>query len=258
MLGAIVGDIAGSTYETSNFKFESCEIFQPGSHFTDDTVLTLATADRFVFEESYAGNYRRFGRNYPAAGYGREFQNWLQSENPRPYYSSGNGAAMRASPIGWIAKDIHWALKEAQSSAEVTHDHPSGIKGAQAIVAAVFLARTGQSKEEIRSFLECQFGYELRKDIAEIRPSYYFTASSDATVPVAITAFLESRSFEDALRKAISVGGDSDTIACMAGAIAHAFYGGMPSRMIEYCESCLDGAQLSILQDFWALQRQES
>jgi ADP-ribosylglycohydrolase len=256
MLGAIVGDIAGSTYETSNFKFESCEIFRQGSRFTDDTVLTLATADCFVFGESYAENYRRFGRNYPNAGYGREFQNWLQSENPRPYNSSGNGAAMRASPIGWLAKDLHWALREAKLSAEVTHDHPSGIKGAQAIAAAVFLARRGQSKEEIRVFLSHQFGYELRKNISEIRPSYYFTASCEATVPVAIAAFLESQSFEDALRKAISVGGDSDTITSMAGAIAHAFYGEIPNWMIDYCEHCLDGAQLSILSDFWTLQRE--
>lgn len=254
MLGAVVGDIAGSTYEASNFRFESCEIFRSGSHFTDDTVLTLATADCFVFGDSYTENYRRFGRNYPQAGYGRDFQNWLQSESPRPYNSSGNGAAMRASPIGWVAKDLEWALEEARRCAEITHDHPSGIKGAQALAAAVFLARTEKSKGSLKSYLSNQFGYDLTRRIAQIRPTYYFTASSEATVPEAILAFLESESFEDALRKAISLGGDSDTLASMAGAIAHAFYGEIPGWMIEYCELCLDAAQQSILRDFWNLQ----
>lgn len=255
MFGAIVGDVAGSTYETSNFRFESCEIFRPGSRFTDDTVLTLATADCFVFGESYAENYRRFARNYPDAGYGKDFRNWMLSDLPRPYNSSGNGAAMRASPIGWIAKDLEWAMAEAKRSAEVTHDHPSSVKGAQAIASAVFLARTEKSKEGLRSFLSDQFGYNLNRSLSEIRPSYYFTASSEATVPEAIMAFLESDFFEDALRKAISLGGDSDTLASMTGAIAHAFYGEIPSWMVEYCGQCLDPAQRSILRDFWNLSR---
>lgn len=254
MLGAIVGDIAGSTFETSNFRFESCEIFRPGSHFTDDTVLTLATADCFVFGDSYQDNYRRHGRNYPQAGYGRDFQNWLLSDSPRPYNSSSNGAAMRASPIGWIAKDLEWALSEAKRSAEVTHDHPSGIKGAQAVAAAVFLARTEKNKTILKSLLANQFGYDLTRSISKIRQRYYFTTSSEATVPEAILAFLESKSFEDALRKAISLGGDSDTLASMAGAIAHAYYGEIPDWMIKFCEQCLDGAQQSILRDFWNLE----
>jgi ADP-ribosyl-[dinitrogen reductase] hydrolase len=139
MFGAIVGDIAGSTYERHNFKFESCQIFAEGSQFTDDTVLTLATADHFIFGGSYADVYRQFGRNYPQAGYGASFREWFRSDNPRPYNSWGNGSAMRASPIGWVADSLEWALDEAKRSAEVTHDHPNGIKGAQAVVAAVKL-----------------------------------------------------------------------------------------------------------------------
>jgi len=251
MLGAIVGDIAGSTYEHANFKFESCRIFAPGSRFTDDTVLTLATADCFLFGDSYAVSYRRFGRNYRHVGFGANFQKWLHSEDPVPYYSDGNGSAMRVSPIAWVAKDLRWALDEAARSAAVTHDHPEGIKGAQAVAGAVFLAKAGQSKDFIRNFLAQTFGYNLDRRLAQIRPGYCFNATCQGSVPEAIIAFLESTNFEDAIRKAISLGGDSDTIASIAGAIAHACYGGIPDWMSRSCLSVLDAAQRSILSDFW-------
>ena len=251
MSGAIIGDIAGSTFERSNFKFESCQIFAKGSQFTDDTVLTLATADSLIFGSTYADTYRQFGRNYPNAGYGSGFRDWMMSENPQPYNSWGNGSAMRVSPIAWAAETLDWTLEEARRSAEVTHDHPNGIKGAQAVAAAVFLARSGGSKDDIREYVSRSFGYNLNRTIEEIRGGYIFDVSCEGSVPEAIIAFLESSDFESALRKAISIGGDSDTIACIAGAIAHAYYGSIPAWMVDYCTGILDPAQVSIIKDFW-------
>ena len=251
MFGAIVGDIAGSTFERHNFKFESCPIFAKGSCFTDDSVLTLATANRFLFGDSYADVYRRFGRNYPHAGYGASFREWMCSEDSEPYNSWGNGSAMRASPIAWAIDDLDEAMDEAKRSAEVTHDHPEGIKGAQAVVAAVFLARRSESKESIRNFVADRFAYDLDRTLDEIRPSYAFDVSCQGSVPEAIIAFLESTDFESAIRKAISLGGDSDTIACISGAIAHAFYRDIPDWMVDYCMNALDAAQTSIILDFW-------
>lgn len=251
MFGAIIGDIAGSTYERHNFKFECCHIFEEGSQFTDDTVLTLATADHFLFGDSYSTAYRRFGRNYPHAGYGANFRQWMRSDAPKPYNSWGNGSAMRVSPIGWVADDLDWVLEEAGRSAEVTHNHPSGIKGAQAVAACIFLARQGVSKSGINDYVEQKFSYNLHRSLAEIRPGYRFDVSCDGSVPEAIIAFLESSNFEDAIRKAISLGGDSDTIAAISGAIAHAFYGEIPQWMTDHCMGLLDVAQNSIITDFW-------
>jgi len=228
MFGAIVGDIAGSTFERFNFKFESCPLFPAGSQFTDDTVLTLATAESLVSGCAYGELYRRFGRAYPYAGYGSGFNRWMRSDDTTAYNSSGNGSAMRVSPIAWAAKDLSWALDEAARSAQVTHDHPDGIAGAQAVAAAIFLARNGETKEEIRAEITRLFGYNLNRSLSSIRPSYIFNASCKGSVPEAIIAFLESQDFEDALRKAISLGGDSDTIA-----------------------STLDSDQKSIIRGFW-------
>ena len=163
MFGAIVGDIAGSTYEHSNFKSEGCELFAPGSRFTDDTVLILATADHFIYGDSYTAVYQLYGRNYPNAGYGGKFRQLMLSEQPEPYNSWANGSAMRVSPIAWVAEDQEWAIAEAQRSAEVTHDHPNGIKGAQAVAAAIYLARQGKSKEHIRNFVSDRFEYDLSR-----------------------------------------------------------------------------------------------
>ena len=255
MFGAIVGDIAGSTYEWSNCKSEECSIFRRGSTYTDDTVLTLATAKHFLSGESYTSVYQSLGRSYPNAGYGGTFVQWLGLENPRPYNSWGNGSAMRVSPVGWVAQDLDWALKEAAESAAVTHNHPEGIKGAQAVVAAIYLARQGESKNAIKQFITEKFGYNLTRTVAQIRPEYKFDVSCQGSVPEAIIAFLESTDFEDAIRKAISLGGDSDTIACITGSIAHAFYGTIPETMIEYSRQVLDTMQLAIVDEFWLKYR---
>ena len=251
MFGAIVGDIAGSPYEHINCKGEWCEIFADVATFTDDTVLTLATADHFIYGDSYAEVYRQFGRNYPHAGYGGNFRAWMLGESPQPYDSWGNGSAMRVSPIAWVGDNLDWVLSEARDSAAVTHNHPNGIKGAQAVAAAVFLARVGTSKADIRDYITGEFGYDLGRKIEDIRPTYFFDVSCEGSVPEAIMAFLESKDFESAIRKAISIGGDSDTIACISGAIAHAFYGEIPEWMVKYSRSVLDVAQLSIIDDFW-------
>ena len=265
MLGAIVGDIAGSKYERNNCRNEEqIEFFKKGSRCTDDTVLTLATAKNLMARDdggelnsndsrSYAEAYREMGNLYPYAGYGRSFNDWRKSHDSGPYGSYGNGSAMRVSCVGWVATSLEWCMKEAERSAEVTHNHPEGIKGAQATACAVFLARTGKSKAFIKKFLEdSPFGYDLSRSIAEIRPKYKFDSSCQGSVPEAIIAFLESDDFESAIRRAISLGGDSDTIACIAGAIAHAFYGHIPDSMIEYCRKTMDSYQRNILDSFWA------
>ena len=262
MFGGIVGDIAGSTYERHNFKSpdnkpEDCLIFAPGSKFTDDTVLTLATAEHLLRlrdgePSTYTSAYQEFGNRYPYAGYGGRFVHWLkQKKNAKPYMSYGNGSAMRVSPIGWVAKDMEWCLEEAKKSAEVTHNHEEGIKGAQAIAASILLAREGKSKDEIRCFVTERFGYDLNRTVESIRPSYTFDVSCQGSVPESIIAFLDSSNFEDAIRKAISLGGDSDTIACIAGSIAQAYYANIPSEMIKYCREEMDWPLLRIVDDFW-------
>eukprot|EP00339_Tiarina_fusa_P002698 CAMPEP_0117030792 /NCGR_PEP_ID=MMETSP0472-20121206/22199_1 /TAXON_ID=693140 ORGANISM="Tiarina fusus, Strain LIS" /NCGR_SAMPLE_ID=MMETSP0472 /ASSEMBLY_ACC=CAM_ASM_000603 /LENGTH=298 /DNA_ID=CAMNT_0004738969 /DNA_START=97 /DNA_END=993 /DNA_ORIENTATION=- len=267
MFGAVVGDIAGSTYERHNCKSEKrIEIFAPKSRCTDDSVLTLATAKYLLQKESsrddkeddvasgYARAYQEMGRKYPKAGYGKAFQSWIFAPDPQPYGSWGNGSAMRASPIGWVATNLEWAMQEAKASAEVTHDHPEAIKGAQAVAAAVFLARMGKSKEEIKAFLQNEpFAYYLERNIKDIRPDYKFDVSCQGSVPEAIIAFLESEDFESSIRKAISLGGDSDTIACITGSIAHAFYGEIPDEMIRHCRSTMDRNQIEIMDNFWSM-----
>jgi len=251
MFGAIIGDIAGSTYEHNNDKTEDCEIFRENSRFTDDTVLTLATAYHFISDCSYTEAYKRFGCKYPGAGYGRRFRKWRGSEDPKPYNSWGNGSAMRVSPIAWVAEDLDWVMAEAKRSAEVTHNHPKGIAGAQAVAGAIYLARQGESKDAIRSWVSETFDYDLNRTIEEIRPDYTFDVSCEGSVPESIIAFLESSDFEDSIRKAISIGGDSDTIASIAGAISHAFYGSIPVVMEEYANFVLDDDLKSIITKFW-------
>lgn len=251
MLGAIVGDIVGSTYENYNCKsYHRIEIFRRGSRFTDDSVLTLATADHFLTGKSYTEVSQEWGLAFPRAGYGSTFRKWLGSSNPKPYNSWGNGSAMRVSPVAWVANDLDWAIDEAKRSAEVTHNHPEGIKGAQAVAAAVYMARTGENKDAIRAYVEGMFDYDLQRTVEKIRPSYSFEVSCKKSVPEAIIAFLDSNDFEDAIRKAISLGGDSDTIACVTGSIAHAYYGTIPERMVNYCREVMDKSQLQVLDEF--------
>jgi ADP-ribosylglycohydrolase len=215
ILGAFAGDIIGSSYEFDNVKTTDFELFPKGTFFTDDSVLTAATMDVLLYGLDYTETYQELGQLYPHRGYGGNFKKWIASKNPKPYNSWGNGSAMRVSPVGWFCNSIDAVLAEAKKSAEVTHNHPEGIKGAQAVAAAVYLARTGKSKNEIKQFIADRFGYNLDRTIAEIRPDYKFDVSCQGSVPQAIIAFLESDNFENAVRLAVSIGGDSDTIACI-------------------------------------------
>lgn len=231
MIGAIAGDIIGSAYEHHPIKTKDFLLFAPGCRFTDDTVLTIAIADAIISGEPYRDAVRRWGRRYPDAGYGGFFWRWLHSNDPRPYRSWGNGSAMRVSPIGLAFPTEEEVLRQARMSAEITHDHPEGIKGAEATALAVFLAMTGHDKPTIRARIETLFGYDLNRNVDGIRPKYSFDVSCAGTVPEAIIAFLDSESYEDAVRNAVSLGGDCDTLACITGGIAEAFYGGVPEEI---------------------------
>ncbi|MDR2479201.1 MAG: ADP-ribosylglycohydrolase family protein [Treponema sp.] len=233
ILGAIAGDIIGSAYEFNNIKSLDFPLFPRGTYFTDDSVLTVATMDALMNGSDYAEEYQYYGEAFPHRGYGGNFNEWIYADNPRPYNSYGNGSAMRASPIGWYCNSIDEVLAEAKKSAEVTHNHPEGIKGAQAVAAAVYLARTGKSKDAIKAFIVDSFGYNLDRTTDEIRPGYTFDVSCQGSVPEAIIAFLESVDFENAVRLAVSLGGDSDTIACITGGIAEAFYQTIPEHIAE-------------------------
>jgi ADP-ribosylglycohydrolase len=233
ILGAVAGDIIGSAYEFNNVKTTGFDLFTKDSFFTDDSVLTIATMEALLKQSDYTETYQRYGRMYPYRGYGGHFGDWIYRENPEPYNSWGNGSAMRASPIGWYCTTIQAVLEEAKRSAEVSHNHPEGMKGAQAVAASVFWARAGKTKKEIKEFATKTFGYNLDRTLDEIRPGYEFDESCQGSVPEAIIAFLESGDFESAVRLAVSLGGDSDTIACVAGAIAEAFYGEIPTDITD-------------------------
>ncbi|MBH8563037.1 ADP-ribosylglycohydrolase family protein [Nostoc sp. CENA67] len=256
MLGAIAGDIIGSVYEGKNFKIKDFPLFNRECRFTDDTVLTVAVADvilnanKFVYTSKYTEQFQWYYRRYAYAGYGRNFREWAKSNSNEPYKSYGNGAAMRVSPIGFAFNDLDTVLREAQRSAEVTHSHPEGIKGAQAIAAAIFLARLGEDKVGIKSYIQATFGYDLRQTLNQIRPTYQYDSSCQGSVPQAIIAFLESTDFEDAIRNAVSIGGDSDTIACMTGAIAQAFYGGVPEAIAQLTLSHLNEHLCTVTEKF--------
>jgi ADP-ribosylglycohydrolase len=250
MLGAIAGDVIGSTYEARPVKTADFELFPRGSRFTDDTVLTVATADALLGDGDYANAYRRYGRAYPNAGYGGSFYRWLLSEDAGAYNSWGNGAAMRVSPVGFALNTVEDVLAEAARSAAVTHDHPEGIKGAQATALAVFLARTGADKEDIRSEIECRLGYDLGRSLDGIRPTYRFDVSCQGSVPESLIAFLESTDYESAVRNAVSLGGDADTMACIAGGIAQTFYGAVPGQIAREVRSRLPGGFLDVLDRF--------
>ncbi|MBR2440491.1 MAG: ADP-ribosylglycohydrolase family protein [Lentisphaeria bacterium] len=237
LYGALGGDIAGSRFEWNNIKHKDFLLFDEESQLTDDSVLTIATADAIINKISYKEAYYKWGNMYPRAGYGGSFRKWLKSRNPQPYNSWGNGSAMRVSPVGFVAKSFDEVLSEAKASAEVTHNHPEGIKGAQATALAVFMAKENASKEEIKNEMELRFGYDLSSQtLDDIRPDYTFDVSCQGTLPVALLAFLESTDYEDALRNAISVGGDSDTIAAITGGIALAYYKDMPYNIIQDIE----------------------
>lgn len=250
MLGAIAGDIIGSRYEHNNIHSKEFPLFDEHCRFTDDTVHTVALADALLSGRPYAALLKEYFRAYPDAGYGARFRQWADGPSLEPYGSFGNGSAMRVNPVGWYFGDIATVLDEAQKSAEVTHDHPEGIKGARAVAAAIFLARQQTDKAFICRYIEKHFDYDLGRRLDAIRPSYHFDVSCQGSVPEAIIAFLESTDYEDAVRNAISLGGDSDTLACIAGSIAEAYYGGVPPAIAEKVWAYLDDRLAGVTRRF--------
>lgn len=259
MYGALLGDMIGAPYEFDRGnKSKEFPLFCENSRFTDDSVMTIAVAEalldsRFLDDDSIRAalikSMRKWGKKYPDAGYGRKFLCWLREKDPKPYGSCGNGSAMRVSAAGWLFDTLEETREKARLTAEVTHDHPEGIKGAEATSGAIFLARTGRSKEEIRDYIVEEFGYDLSRTCDQIRPSYYHNESCQKTVPEAITAFLEGTDFEDVIRTAVSLGGDCDTLTCIAGSIAEAFYG-VPAILKAECRRRLPEDMAYILGRF--------
>jgi ADP-ribosylglycohydrolase len=231
MLGAIAGDIIGSVYEHHPHKSTKFPLFSERSRFTDDTVLTVATAHALLTNGDYTAYYQLYGRHWPNAGYGGTFRRWLRQQDPAPYNSWGNGSAMRVSPVGFCLNSEAEVLAEAERSAAVTHNHPEGIKGAQAVALAILLARQGADKATLRREISQRFGYDLERSLAEIRPGYRFDVSCQGSVPESIIALLEADDYEGAVRNAISLGGDADTMACIAGGIGEALFGELPETI---------------------------
>ena len=259
MIGSIIGDVAGSFYEFCNTKSKNFEFFSDRSRFTDDSVLTVATADWLLHGGKCETYYSDWGNNYPSAGYGGRFLDWLwnmdRKGHAEPYYSCGNGSAMRIGPVGWAFDTIEATLEAAKISAECTHNHPEGIKGAQAVALCIFMVRNGVTKEEIKTKVTKMFGYDLNFTIDGIRATYGWDSDfgngvlCQASVPQAIVAFLDGNGFEDCVRNAISIGGDSDTIACITGSIAEAYYG-VPDEIREKVVSYLPNSFKSVINDF--------
>ena len=254
MYGAIIGDIIGSIYEFHNVRHKDISIDHPGMHFTDDTVLTIATMDAILHPEiGYAKMYKQYFRNYVDSncGFGGRFYQWGLSDSLEPYDSFGNGSAMRVSPVAWIYNTEEEVLLVAKRSAEVTHNHPKGIKGAQAIALAIFLARKGVVKELIGSTITERFGYSLSSSIEELQKTNIFDETCQGSVPDALICFMNSTDFEDCIRTSISIGGDSDTIACMAGSIAEAYYG-LDRKWIKFADEHLNNHLRKVVKDFYA------
>lgn len=257
MYGAILGDIIGSIYEWHNIKSEDFELFTSESRFTDDTVLSVATADMLLHcnetydrRKSYAMWYKQYYSRYPYAGYGQMFTDWAKEDASSIQHSYGNGGAMRVTAIGYAFDTIEEVLNEVKLSCYYTHHHKEAIQGAQAVASAVFMAHHNKSKEEIRHYLEKKRFAKLNFTLDEIRPNYVFNSRTSYSVPPAIVAFLESNSYEDAIRKAISIGGDSDTIACMAGGIAEAYYKEIPEELLNRGKSFLDMGLKNTVNEF--------
>ena len=259
MYGAILGDIIGSPYEFDRGgKTKDFPLFRADSEFTDDSVMTIAVAEALMasrglpdeeVRKALVRSMQAWGRKDPDAGYGGMFIRWLFDDDPQPYNSFGNGSAMRASAAGWLYADFDETWKKARLTAEVTHNHPEGIKGAECVAAVIWLARNGKSKEEIRQIVEDTFGYDLSRTCDEIRPVYHHVESCQETVPEAVTAFLEGTDFEDVIRTAVSLGGDCDTLTCIAGSMAEAFYG-VPEDLKEECRRRITPEMRAVLDRF--------
>jgi len=250
LLGAICGDIIGSWYEFCSTKSKDFDLFNSGSRFTDDTVCSIAIADALMNGNSFVNRLQYWCRKYPKAGYGGTFNWWFRRENPQPYNSWGNGSAMRVSAVGAFANSIDETLWLAKQSAEVTHNHPEGIKGAQATALAIYLARNGKSKEEIKHEIESRFGYDLHRRYSDIQPSYRFDVSCQGSVPEAIISFLESDDYESAVRLSVALGGDADTQAAIAGGIAAAFFGEIPENILSECYNRIPDDMKNLIRKF--------
>jgi ADP-ribosylglycohydrolase len=252
MLGAIAGDVIGSVFEGSGSKTQDFPLLSPDNTYTDDTVLTVAIASSILEHADYADSLRKFGRRHPSRGYGANFWQWLNNDSLGPYNSWGNGSAMRVSPVGWAFDSVEDVLLEAKRSADVTHNHPEGVRGAQAVALSIYLARRGAQKIEIRQEITARFGYDLKRTADEIRSAYEFEVSCQGSVPESIICFLDSDSFESSIRLAISLGGDADTMACIAGAIAEAYYGGVPEPVEGSVRGRLTPDLLEVVDRFHA------
>ena len=260
MYGALLGDIIGSPFEFDmGNKSKEFPLFSKNSTFTDDSVMTIAVGNAFLDAQPNAdiewirhrliSSMKQYGRKFPRAGYGGMFRRWLKCDDPQPYGSFGNGSAMRVSSAAWLYNDLETVRSMARLSAEVSHNHPEGIKGAEATASAIFLARTGSTKEEIKAYIVDNFGYDLSRTCDEIRPGYHHVETCQETVPEAITAFLEGESFEDVVRTAVSLGGDCDTLTCIAGSIAEGFYG-IPEELKQECRNRLPEELRKVLDQY--------
>ena len=259
MYGALLGDIIGSPYEFDRgSKTKEFPLFNPESQFTDDSVMTIAIAEALMdtigasddaIRNAVIESMHKWGWRYPHAGYGGMFSHWLEELDTEPYNSYGNGSAMRVSSAGWLYDSLSETRKVARITAEVTHNHPEGIKGAEAVASAIYLARNGKSKDEIKEYVVREFGYDLTRTCDEIRPTYYHIETCQQTVPEAITAFLEGGDFEGVIRTAVSLGGDCDTLTCIAGGIGEAFYG-VPDHLKKECENRLPADMHEVLLRF--------
>ena len=254
MIGAIIGDVIGSRFEFHNHLSKEFEFLASGCEYTDDTVMTCAVAQGLMdskedfsdLSETTVAAMQHIGRQFPYCGYGARFVNWMFTDNPQPYNSCGNGSAMRVAAAGWLFDDLDTTRKVARWTSEVTHNHPEGVKGAEATASAIFMARNGSSKEEIKDYIISEFDYDLSRTCDEIRPNYYHVESCQETVPEAIAAFMEGNDFEDVIRTAVSLGGDCDTLTCIAGSIAEAYYG-VPEELKKKCENRLPVDMLETL-----------
>ena len=251
LCGAIAGDIIGSIYEFEAYKETDFPLFRNSSIFTDDTIMTVANADWLLEGDDLLSIMKNYGNHYPDAGWGGMFMRWLREKESQPYNSFGNGSAMRVSPVGWAFETMEDTLEAAKQSAEITHNHPEGIKGAQATAACIFLARTGKSKQEIKTYIERTFGYNLSRTCDEIRSTYQFDESCQGTVPESIIAFLDSADFESAIRLAISLGGDADTLGAITGSIAEAYYGEVPEYIRKEVLKRLPNKFIRVMRNFY-------
>lgn len=267
MYGAILGDIIGSPFEFDRGdKTKDFKLFSRRSHFTDDSVMTLAVCEALLkvgqdatvkeIEDTVISSMQSWGRRYPRAGYGGYFRRWLTARHPEPYNSFGNGSAMRVSAVGWLYDSLEKTRTVAKATANVTHNHPEGIKGAEATASAIFMARNGSSKEEIKKYIENEFHYDLNRTLDEIRPSFHMDETCQKTVPEAIIAFLEARDFEDAIRNVVSLGGDTDTLGAITGSIAEAYFG-IPEALISECRNRINKDMKDVVDAFYSLVRKD-